>query len=196
MAEQSFNFQELVRQLGLKNVDELPVIRALTPVINVGDAADITSAMLPRAAFAGGQVGAVAAERASLQIRSLGSGGIVVLEWRIGAATQVDFRIDRDGTDPLAVDPIVGGLEENNNFGFGDAQATVNIGTSTVAVPNGAVLRPVGGDALRLGTADLRQEMFIPPGGLLTIQNSTVNVTGYFYIAWRELVAPALTPAG
>ena len=195
MPQQGFNFQELVRQLGLKNVDELPVVHALTPVINVGDGSGLTSPLLPPSAFAGGVQAVVAGERASLQLLSLGVGGIILLEFRVGGATQTAFQLNLAGAgNPLAADTIVGGGATNNDIGFTPALSRVVIGTSTVSLDT--VPRRAASLFTGLSSGEWAHPMFLPHGSLFTIQNSTIAQVGYFSIIWRELPAAALTPTG
>jgi len=125
VAQQGFNFQELVRRLGLKNVSELPVLQALQPTITVADATKLTPPMGPPEAWTGFEQAGVAAENVALQIRSLGPGGCIIEYLQVQYDLPQQIRgwaafLERDGTDVLAADPLL------------NTAALVNIGPDPV----------------------------------------------------------------
>jgi len=191
--EQGFNFQELARQLGLKNIDEMPVVRALTPSVTFADASQIGPPMLPPSAWAGGVIGITAGERANLQLLVVGSGGAFVEFFHSGGSIQVGFDVSRDGLDPLAVDPLPTAGIVKHETGFGTTASVVRIGTSTVALT--PTTSPVFFTAVSFAEWG-GPGFFVPSGGIFTFNNNALATVGYFAIRWREVPAPALTPSG
>lgn len=191
MAQQNFNFQELARQLGLKNVSELPIVEAITPTIVIGAAEQIGPPLLPASAFTGAAQSAGGGRFATIQLRVLASGGAFVTGFHSGGTIQSFFRVDRDGVDPVAGDPVVTAVAKFET-GFGTTLSAVVRGASTIPVLTG----PVIFNAVSMGNLQMvsSEPFFVPSGGLFTLQSATVATTGYFSIHWREVPAPALNP--
>jgi len=191
VAQQNFNFQELARQLGLKNISELPIVEAIQPTIVIGAADEIGPPMLPASAWAGGTQSLAAGERAYLQLDVSGSGGAFVEFFSSGGATQVEFRVDRDGVDPLTADqlPLPSSILPKYETGFGTTVSQARMGTSTVALNAFSV--PTFFTAINFGAWG-GPGFFIPSGGIFTLNNAAVATVGYFVIRWREVPAPAL----
>ena len=191
MAQQNFNFQRLAEQLGLKNVADLPVVEAITPTVVIGDGTQITAPLLPPSAFAGGVQAIVAGRSPYLQLRAAVSGGIFVEAFFTGGTIQTDFRVDRDGVDPLAVSPIPpSDIVDNFETGFGTTQSECRVGTSTVQINANNV--PVFFNAI--SEAKFQRDWFLPSGGLFTLKGGPFAAVGYFMIRWREVPSPALNP--
>lgn len=197
MGEGSFNIELLTRRLGLKNIRELPLVRALTPVILAGDARDLVPSLEPATAWAGSSIAQVALERCAFQLRSLAAGGTVVtrLVWAgvsFGASPLFTrWRIDLDGADPLAADPLAGAAPEIFNTGPTPVASVLTVGTSTVALGTNIVHDSLGGP-----TRLLLEDIFLPHGSLMTLTFQSINVGAVLSIHWREIAAADLTPTG
>lgn len=188
MAEGSLNIGELVRQLGLKNVRELPVTERIQPVIIVADGAPLVAPLIPPMAWSGEDNLAVVGERNAWQF--LARRDCFVRLMRIAGSDSCRVRIDRDGTDPLAADPLslVGPIF---NLGPTNVLSTTVFGSTTVLIAaafadSHAFDKNVAWDV----------EWFLPKGSLLTLQHTSVDLQIEWSVLWTEVLSPALTPTG
>lgn len=194
MAQQAFNFQALVRRLGLKNVDELPIVQAIQPVILAGDGSELSSTLRTNSAWWGREEPAVVGENFAFQMRAIGRGGLIIDIWASSPVdTQWGFRIDQDGGDPLAADPLgfqnlqIGVQQE----GPEDILVSINQGTTTVAPGSfQPTIDSVARRAVRIGP------IFIQTAAQLTFSNDDFNTFANVTVHIREVASANLTPEG
>jgi len=190
---QSFNFQALVRRLGLKNVDEMPIVHAIQPVILAGDGSELTSSLRTNSGWWGLEQAGVVAEHASFQMRAIGRGGLIIDVWASSpVATQWGWRITGGGdilaADPLAIQNLQLGLQPEGPEAI---QVSINQGTTTVAPGN---FQPTIDSVAR--RAVLVGPIFISTGQILTFQNDDTNTAANFTVHIREVASSQLTPEG
>jgi len=92
MPEGAFNIIEFARQMGLKNVREMPIVERIQPVISVGDMEGLTPAQQAPSGVVGKIEPAVAARFGSVSIKSIAPGGMRIL-WCSGSGIEWHFRI-------------------------------------------------------------------------------------------------------
>ena len=118
----SFNVQHILRQLGLTDVTELPIVEAIQPVVAVGDASAIAPSLLPATAYGGCQAfGNGTTTRPGFRIVSgypgtyvrdlVVGGGIGTITWNVGpvadailAATQAALQLFNVGPMPITAE--------------------------------------------------------------------------------------------
>ena len=191
MAGGSFNVAELLRQLGLKSVHELPIAPSVQPVLVAGDASGLTPPLLPPTAWAGATIGAVIGQLGGLQVQSLGVGGCWVRQclFAVGQTTVIPFAI-------TAADPIAGGYATVLTKNEMAPDPTVSV----VRVGNDAAALAVGDSpqwrAITSTTVPLIDAVYVPHGWFFTIQNANSNQISYASVMIQEVPAAALSAQG
>ena len=196
MGEGSFNVQEIARQLGLKDIRELPIIRAIQLTIPASDSSTLGPPLLAPEAWFGGLRVAVAAQRGGIQVHSLGAGGCWITEvhFKVASSSIQGFRFTIEENNPLAGDPLAIALA-GQQMGPTDVLSTVNIGVTTT--PFGSDEVPTLGAGVANGTQEaLVKEFFVPRGRFFTLVATDVLKQVEFAIRVRDVPAAALTPTG
>lgn len=194
MPAEGFNFQALVRRLGMKNVDELPVVHAITPTLIVGDAVaqGLVNPLRGAEAWFGNEQAPIAAEHGAFQIRALTRDIVATIYYGSDVAAFYHFRIDPGAGSILAADPLVtlpvGTAVQTS--GPIPTTAILSIGTTTVAP---ATLTPTFAGATGTPASPI-PDVFIPIGSQLTFSIDDVNTLFLFSIHWKEFVSPDLQP--
>lgn len=96
MPQGSFNFSRLVRELGLKNVVEMPVRETIQPVLNLDVGEGTYPVHVGPMAISGGKEAGQAGEKTVFELHSLDPGG-VVLNW-ITMVANTSSWVEMDGT--------------------------------------------------------------------------------------------------
>lgn len=189
MPAEGFNFQGIIRRLGLKNIDELPIVRAITPVLQVGDGSNLVNPLRGAEAWFGQELAPVVGENAAFQIRALTRDLVCTIYFGSDAGFFVHFRIDDTGGDILSADPLVPfPIVANQNVGPIPTTSLLFGGTTTVAP---GILTPALPCQTGVGRVD---DLFIPIGHVLTFSHDDFNSLFVYSIHWKEFVAPDLIP--
>jgi len=93
MPEGAFNVVEFARQMGLKNVREMPIIERIQPVISVGDMEGLTPAQAPPSGVVGKNELGVPTRFGALSIKSLAPGGTRILWISVAGSLTWSMRI-------------------------------------------------------------------------------------------------------
>lgn len=197
MAEGSFNIAAVIKRLGLKRVNRLDFVEAIQPVVSVGNAEQHAPWLQPAEAFFGGSEPTSATRRGTMQVRSLGLGGIFVVEMRFHFQATLNgsaFRIDLDGVDPIAADPLLNPRAGENLNPDDPVLSIVTTGLSNTTIGSG--LPKIGVGQAGGEPAAFNIEFYLPHGALLTYQCRDLNVASEFFVRIRELPAADLTPLG
>lgn len=181
MPQGSFNFSRFVRELGLKNVAEMPVRETIQPVINL----DVGRGQYPihtgATAVAGGMQTGGVATKTVFQLHSLDPGGLV-LNWIMGSYLQVVMTCDEMLTG-WVVGPIACPAQ---HFTSGlQSISTLNKGQSIIA---DSVIQP----NFTLQTAVFVQgfaPLYVPRGNTVRIITAAINQTMFASFSWTGITA-------
>lgn len=186
----SFNVTEALKQLGLKDVTELPILRGIQPTISLGDGGALVSPLTPPIAWAGGTaVGNTVDTYPALVVQSLGPGGCFCrstgvcstangqVRWRIGAAS---LAVTTTAACPLS------------QMGPTDVLSVVSrittVDTIAVDQPNVA--------ALASTAVHIPDLVFIPRGMVLEVWVQSLTAVASFSVCVQDVPSPALSPNG
>ena len=64
----AFNVRDLLRQLGIKDVSELPILKAIQPTLTVGDGSGLTAPLIPKTVAFGWNQAPAAGEYAAVRV--------------------------------------------------------------------------------------------------------------------------------
>lgn len=195
MAEGAFNIQEIAKQLGLKDIRELPIIRAIQLTLPAGaESADLGPPMLAPSAWVGLATLIVLLERGSIQLLSLAPGGSMIEElWYSEQATALNgFRFKISSTNPF---PGLPELTVNKQ----ELSPTPTVsrffgGTTTVPLGsnNPSFGQPVAGGSGR----PMQRRWHLPKGQFFSFQARDANNHAEFALRFTDLPAANLTPTG
>jgi hypothetical protein len=189
----AFNIRELVRQLGVKDVSELPLVESIQPTLQIGDAGAITQPLMPPTALLGGSA-------TGNGTTTVGGGQIVPAPsgtWvrHLNAVTAITGNIltalvAHPGTTmattaacaahQMSVDPIASAVNSVTML----AASRPNPVTSpySLAAANVAQLWP-----------DL---LFVPPGFVLEFTCNSFSAGFGFWCVVQDVAAPNVAPTG
>lgn len=166
MPQGSFNISRLLRELGLKNIIEMPVSETIQPVLPLASMLGEVPVHVAGAAIFGGSQAQVAAEWGVLELQCLDPGGAVLL-FILQAAFNLQVRIEMDTTPttwltgPTALPPL--------NFTANPTLSVANKGTR-VAGPSSIIPEfGIGFPAQDFGA------FLIPRGSFLRLASTTAN---------------------
>ena len=164
MPEGSYNVSQLLRELGVKNVTEMPVLQDIVPVIPLSTMRNVVPLHQGPVALFGGNLTSVLAEFCTLEIVSLDPGGCIIQWFR--DASLVIYEIERLAAPVVwaASGPLVVPAQ---NFGTTDLMSVVNRGTIAAISP--------GLPAMTAGFDAIQAPLFLPRGARARITNVVPN---------------------
>lgn len=188
--EGSWNLNEVLRQLGLKNVSQLPVVRAIQPVLPLGDSGGITPPLLPPAAWVGGASAAAVGRYSGFQFQAAGAGGTYLRYFsaRAGTSGRVTWGI-------TATNPAAGLATACPTYEMGPTplQTRCFDGNSASSLSiNDYPTAYIANNADRI-FPDL---IYVPLGRWLTILDYSVNVSLEYMALVQDVPAAPLSPTG
>ena len=177
MPQGSFNISQWIRQLGLKNVTEMPVLERLTPVVQAGNLEGWTPRHEPPTRMATIDLNAVAGQVAAFELQSTALGGslVVLLRdfisvlWNVRAASTL---FPAGG----ALSPLT---ELSNEAGVAVVRQVNRV--ATLASPPDAVY---AFDAWRAHPA-----IYVPRGQFFAVESLFVNVILLASMIWVDFPA-------
>lgn len=188
----AFNITELLKQLGIKNLTELPIAQVLTPTITVGDGSALTAPLLPPSAWVGATVNADAGERSTWQCHSRGRGGCFIRKLLISGSASGNLTFSVTEADPFAATPLTGvctildmapspllskGFFDSSTINmFDDELPSIRVPTSTVF--------------------DLGDATFVPAGWWFSIQRYAAAQAGQIAALIQDVPSAAIAPTG
>ncbi len=184
MPATTFNITQLIRELGLKNVDSMDVVERLQPVVTVADLSDLTPAhQAPKALF-GAFIAAVVAERFVMEVQCLAPGGLFV-DWLAYDSTG-NLRISINATAVAGALPVVAPVGQASRD---PVRSIVREGTLPGAVVPGMIVRnehtfPAGSIGL-----------FVPRAQFFLIQSASTNIQGDIGFTFWEVPATESAPS-
>ncbi len=183
----AFNITRLLAELGLKNVQDLPITERIQPTISVGDLSDVTPPHVAPSAIFGDFQAALVLFRALFEFQCLAPGGAFVewISWE-SAVANGNIRIRPAAIGPgLAVLPVAGQASRD---------PIVSIGRSGVILPSGL---PSGAiiNANAVFVSFSPRPMFIPRGQFLSVESGATNAAVGFGMGWREVPASEHVPS-
>lgn len=177
----SYNVSRLIRELGFKNVAEMPVRESIQPVIPLGSMAGQVPVHVGSVAVFGGQTTAVAGQRSSFQLQCLDPGGGILMG--LSEVTTNIFMLARLATAPLvwATGPTTLPPQQFNN----------EIPTASVA-ELGNIAATFGLQAPPLFSnwpVPTFAPLFVPRGTFVQAQTEGTNVAARCLFLWCGITA-------
>ena len=176
----ALNVGPLLRRFGIKGRYDAAMRRKIVPTIQVADASQFSSPLVPPTAWAGAISFALAGQFAQAEITARAPGGAFVRVVKVSALGPVSF-------DVGAAPRIVGGLGTpvaNRNMGPVDVVATTELDSNPAqALPGSSFprLQP---------TDEILDGVYLRPGRALFLEPAAANLILVFSFLVQDVLAP------
>ncbi len=192
MSAGGFNVAELLKQLGLKSLRDLPLVEAIQPTLPVGDASGLSSPLLAPTCWAGGPVAAVVGRLSGFQIQSLGAGGCWVRELRAGTTGANGYwRMILSATEPAGGNYGATALT-NHDMAPTPVLSRCSSGDSNVNLGADCPTWPQS----NFTTVPFVDGIYLPHGFFCAIEFANINMNCYFAALVQDVPAAPLSPTG
>lgn len=190
----SFNLHEVLRQLGIKDVSELEILKQVQPTLAVGDAGGIAPPLLAPLAYGGGRPLPTGTTYAGFRVRSC-PGGTFIRRLRISSSVLAD--------NTAVIVPIASattyatGPTPLTLMQVGPKPVTSEISTFTCLNANAHNINDAMVFRITSNASYAFPELFYVPSGHifeLIQRHNTGGPYGMFLL--HDVVAPSLTPDG
>lgn len=176
----TYNISRLLRELGLKNVAEMPLRESIQPVIPLASMAGQVPVHVGSVALSGGVASAAAAQRSAFQLQILDPGG-AVLQWVHDLSDNVSGIFTSETPLVWSTGPTLTRVVQFNN-GV-PSPSIMNMG----AVAGGALLTdPEIGELMPVAQF---APLYIPRGHYLQIIDTATNDEFRLTVCWCGITA-------
>jgi hypothetical protein len=188
----AFNVREILKQLGIKDVSELPILKSIQPSLPLGDASAIASPLLPPTALVGGySVGNGSTTNGCVAILAA-PGGSYLRSFSVNTSANgtISFSVVPKGTYTYASSTAV-----TNFLMSSEAAQTVAMNTTILS---GGIVSATLAPRRYITTSGFGFEdlIYIPPGYVFESHMRSNSIASYWSAVVQDVVAPNLTPGG
>jgi hypothetical protein len=188
MPQGAFNVSRLLRELGLKNIIEMPVRTEIQPTINLDSMAGQIPVHVGGVAIMGGKAQANALEASAFKLTCRDPGGGILMSIQRGASSIL--RMDLfDGASQTAWGAAGPVPMKVLNFTNNPTRSILESGSWAVTA---------GADAIEIaqfvGAPDYAP-LYIPPGGVLELSGNVVNSSRTLTLLYCGITATEADPA-
>lgn len=188
----AFNIREILKQLGIKDVSELPVLKAIQPTLSVGDASAISQPFLPpTVAYGGTCTGNGTTTQSGFRITPGPAGAFV----RYASLGVLQTSEGNWGVYPTPIPTTTVTALVALQMGYQPSLSSCDSFTYLSANGHQADTHP----AHRIQTnmfMQLHDIIFIPPSHVFEWEVHSITIQGFGSFVVQDVIAPSLTPNG